>query len=87
MVFNQIQINDRVFEAEGQLRIKEDDQVKVIFEDLMLGNTLREMYSKGEEVVYLVLRNSEETRYETKNVSVGHITIDGTHYHATFKQV
>ncbi len=32
-----------------------------------------------------ILKNTDETRYDTKNVKVSHITIDGKFYHATFK--
>lgn len=85
MVFDHIHLNGRDYETTGQLRIKEDNEVKIIFEDMMLGNTLKDMLSKGEEVADLIVKNSDETRYVTKHVDVTHVTIDGKYYHATFK--
>ncbi len=85
MIFNKIELNGTEYEITGQLRIKEDNEVKIIFDDLMFGNTLKEMSNKKKTAESLILKNSEETRYDTKNVYVSHLTIDGEHYHATFK--
>lgn len=85
MIFNTIELDGTVHEVTGQLRIKEDNEVKITFDDLMFGNSLKDFYKRKEAVDQLILKNSEETRYETKNVSVSHMTIDGNHYHATFK--
>jgi hypothetical protein len=85
MIFDHIHLNGRDYETSGQLRIKEDDEVKIIFEDLMLGSKLKEMLSKDEKVAELIVKNSDETRYMTKNIEVAHVTIDGKYYHATFK--
>lgn len=85
MIFNKIELNGTEYDITGQLRIKEDDEVKIIFDDLMFGNTLKEMSNKKKKAESLILKNSEETRYDTKNVFVSHLTIDGEHYHATFK--
>lgn len=85
MIFNKIELNGTEYEITGQLRIKEDNEVKIIFDDLMFANTLKDMSNKQEKAESLILKNSEETRYDTKNVYVSHLTIDGEHYHATFK--
>lgn len=85
MIFDMIIIDDREFNVNGQLRIKDDDEVKLIFEDLNLGTYLKELHSDDKNIDHLILRNVEETRYDTKKVALTHITIDGRHYHATFK--
>lgn len=85
MIFNKIDLNDTEHDITGQLRIKEDNEVKIIFEDSMFGNTLKDMSNKNAKAETLILKNSEETRYDTKNVYVSHLTIDGEYYHATFK--
>ncbi|SOC38050.1 hypothetical protein [Salinicoccus kekensis] len=85
MIFNKIILDDREFEVDGQLRIKEANEVKLIFEDLNLGTYLKELHSSDKDIGHLVIKNIEETRYDTKEVSLTHITIDGRHYHATFK--
>ncbi|MFD2829726.1 hypothetical protein [Corticicoccus populi] len=85
MIFDYVQLNSKEYDTSGQLRIKDDNEVKIIFEDMMLGNELKDLLSKGDEVSELVIKNSDETRYVTKNVSVSHVTIDGKYYHATFK--
>lgn len=85
VIFDKIELNGTEYDITGQLRIKEDNEVKIIFDDLMFSNTLKEMSNKKEKADSLVLKNSEETRYDTKNVYVSHLTIDGEHYHATFK--
>lgn len=85
MIFDYVQLNSKEYDTSGQLRIKDDNEVKIIFEDMMLGNELKELLSKGDEVSELVIKNSDETRYVKKNVSVSHVTIDGKYYHATFK--
>lgn len=85
MIFNKIILDDREFEVDGQLRIKEANEVKLIFEDLNLGTYLKELHSADKDIGHLVIKNIEETRYDTKEVSLTHITIDGKHYHATFK--
>lgn len=85
MIFNKIDLNDTEYDIIGQLRIKEDNEVKIIFEDSMFGNTLKDMSNKNAKAETLILKNSEETRYDTKNVYVSHLTIDGEYYHATFK--
>lgn len=85
MIFNKIILDDREFEVDGQLRIKEANEVKLIFEDLNLGTYLKELHSADKDIGHLVIKNIEETRYDTKEVSLTHITIDGRHYHATFK--
>lgn len=85
MIFDKIILDDREFETDGQMRIKEDDEVKLIFEDMDLGTYLKELHSEDKNIGHLVIKNIEETRYDTKEVSLTHITIDGKHYHATFK--
>ncbi|CAM4226098.1 hypothetical protein [Lacicoccus alkaliphilus] len=85
MIFDKIFLDDREFEVEGQLRIKEADEVKLIFEDLNLGTYLKELHHEDKTIDHLVIKNVEETRYDTKDVTLTHITIDGKHYHATFK--
>ena len=85
MIFNTIELNGSAHKITGQLRIKEDNEVKITFDDLMFGNSLKDYYKRKESIEQLVIKNSEETRYETKNVFVSHLTIDGNHYHATFK--
>lgn len=85
MIFNRVELNDTTYDITGQLRIKEDDEVKIIFEDLMFGNNLKDLNKKDETISHLVLKHSDETRYDTKNVKVSHLTIDGKFYHATFK--
>lgn len=85
MIFNKVDLNDLEHEATGQLRIKDDNEVKITFTDLALGNKLREFHTKDKPIDHLILKNSDETRYDTKNVKVSHITIDGKFYHATFK--
>ncbi|WP_031548634.1 hypothetical protein [Salinicoccus luteus] len=85
MIFNKVELNDTTYDITGQLRIKEDNEVKIIFEDLMFGNNLKDLNTKEETIRHLVIKNSDETRYDTKNVKVSHITIDGKFYHATFK--
>lgn len=85
MIFNKIELNGTEYDITGQLRIKEDNEVKIIFDDLMFGNTLKDMSNRKQKAESLILKNSEETRYDTKNVYVSHLTIDGEHYHATFK--
>ncbi|WP_411844095.1 hypothetical protein [Salinicoccus sp. HZC-1] len=85
MIFNRIELNGTQYDITGQLRIKEDNEVKIIFDDLMFGNALKDLYNKQKKAESLILKNSEETRYDTKNVLVSHLTIDGEHYHATFK--
>jgi hypothetical protein len=51
----------------------------------MFGNNLKDLHTKQSNIDHLVLKNTDETRYDTKNVKVSHITIDGKFYHATFK--
>lgn len=85
MIFDMLVLNDREFQVNGQLRIKEDDEVKIIFEDLNLGTYLKELHADAKNIDHLVLRNEQETRYDTREVVLSHITIDGKHYHATFK--
>lgn len=85
MIFDKMILNDREFNVDGQLRIKEDNEVKIIFEDLNLGTYLKELNSDEKNIDHLVLRNVDETRYDTKEVTLTHITIDSKHYHATFK--
>lgn len=85
MIFDTLILNDRKFDVEGQLRIKENHEVKIIFEDLDLGTYLKELPDNDRDIDHLELRNVQETRYDTKDVALIHITIDGKHYHATFK--
>lgn len=85
MIFNHIELNNKTYDTSGQLRIKDDNEVKIIFEDMMLGNELKDLLSKSAEVSELIIKNSDETRYVTKDVVVSHVTIDGKYYHATFK--
>src|SRR5699024_6792907 len=85
VTLDKIELNGTKYDITGQLRSKEDNEVKIIFDDLMFSNTLKEMANKKEKADSLVLKNSEETRNDTKNVYVSHLTIDGEHYHATFK--
>lgn len=85
MIFDTLILNDREFNIEGQLRIKENHEVKIIFEDLDLGTYLKELPADDRNIDHLELRNVQETRYDTKGVELTHITIDGKHYHVTFK--
>ncbi|CAM2745417.1 hypothetical protein [Salinicoccus roseus] len=85
MIFNKVELNGTTYDIDGQLRIKEDNVAKIIFEDIMFGNNLKDLHTKQSNIDHLVLKNTDETRYDTKNVKVSHITIDGKFYHATFK--
>lgn len=85
MIFDKVELDEVTYDVTGQLRIKEDDEVKITFEDLMFGNTLKDLNSKEETIDHLALKSSEETRYNAQKVKVSHLTIDGKFYHATFK--
>ncbi|MCG1008740.1 hypothetical protein J4760_01600 [Salinicoccus sp. ID82-1] len=85
MIFDKVELDEVTYDVTGQLRIKDDDEVKIIFEDLMFGNALKDLNAKEKTIDHLALKNSEETRYDTKKVKVSHLTIDGKFYHATFK--
>jgi len=46
VIFDKIELNGTEYDITGQLRIKEDNEVKIIFDDLMFSNTLKEMSNK-----------------------------------------
>ncbi|GAB3070069.1 hypothetical protein ACFOU0_09500 [Salinicoccus sesuvii] len=85
MIFDKVELDEVTYDVTGQLRIKEDNEVKITFEDLMFGNTLKDLNSREETIDYLVLKSNEEIRYDSQKVKVSHLTIDGKFYHATFK--
>ena len=53
MIFDTLILNDREFNIEGQLRIKENHEVKIIFEDLDLGTYLKELPADDRNIDHL----------------------------------
>lgn len=66
MIFNKVELNGTTYDIDGQLRIKEDNVAKIIFEDIMFGNNLKDLHTKQSNIDHLVLKNTDETRYDTK---------------------
>lgn len=86
MIFSNVKLNDDVFEVEGQYREAENNEIKVSFNSLKLGNALKQYHETRKTIDSLVFKLEEEEKNKFVQLVLENLTIDNNGYRATFKE-
>lgn len=86
MIFNSLQLNEQDFEVDGQFRETEDNEIKVSFNSLSLGNEIKQYHGTKKVIDLIVFKQNDENKFQAENVVLENFTIDNNGYRATFKE-
>lgn len=86
MIFNKVQINEQDFAVDGQYRETEENEIKVSFSSLSLGNEIKQYHETKNVIDLIVFKQDDEKKFQMENVILENLTIDNFGYRATFKE-
>lgn len=86
MIFNYVNVEDKTYNVDGQVRVSDDAQFNVSFNDLTLGNDLKRTYDNRSPIDSIVFKLDDHVKHGAKAVRIENLTIDNNGYRVTFKE-